>query len=136
MAEEVKLDGWKQIADYLRVSLRTAQYAEHDGLSACSILHDQQMDRADKVPGAYRLLLVEQQAKELDENPPAFPTGKWHVIVAGCPRLSEARGISGLPLSMCRVAVAETRLIAGGHNATCLHFVRIPRCPTASFHLS
>lgn len=32
MAEEVKLDGWKQIADYLRVSLRTAQYAEHDGL--------------------------------------------------------------------------------------------------------
>lgn len=45
----------------------------------------EQMDRSGKVAGAYRRLNVLKQAKELEEAPPALPTGPFQVIVADPP---------------------------------------------------
>jgi N6-adenosine-specific RNA methylase IME4 len=45
----------------------------------------EQMDRSGKIAGAYRRLTVLKQAKELEANPPALPTGPFQVIVADPP---------------------------------------------------
>jgi N6-adenosine-specific RNA methylase IME4 len=45
----------------------------------------EQMDRSGKVSGAYRRLVVQQQAKELDEKPAVLPVGPFDVIVADPP---------------------------------------------------
>jgi N6-adenosine-specific RNA methylase IME4 len=44
-----------------------------------------QMDRSGKVAGAYRRLMVQRQARELDAQPPQLPTGPFQVIVADPP---------------------------------------------------
>ena len=45
----------------------------------------EQMDRSGKVAGAYRRLMVQRQARELDAQPPQLPTGPFQVIVADPP---------------------------------------------------
>lgn len=79
-----------RIARYLGVGRTTIERAEavveaaEDAPEEYGYLVNQ-MDRSGKVAGAYRRLLVEQQAKQLKEDPPAFPTGKFDVIVADPP---------------------------------------------------
>ena len=45
----------------------------------------EQMDRSGKIAGAYRRLIVQQQAKQIMAEPPVLPTGPFRVIVADPP---------------------------------------------------
>jgi N6-adenosine-specific RNA methylase IME4/ParB-like chromosome segregation protein Spo0J len=45
----------------------------------------EQMDRSGSVAAAHRRLRVQQQAKQLEADPPPLPTGPFHVIVADPP---------------------------------------------------
>jgi len=44
-----------------------------------------QMDRTSNVARAYRSLVVQQQAKEIEAEPPALPQGPFRVVVADPP---------------------------------------------------
>lgn len=87
---ECQGDARDKIARYLGVGRTTIERAEAV-LDAAEEEPEEfghlveQMDRSGKVAGAYRRLTVLRQARELEQSPPALPTGPFQVIVADPP---------------------------------------------------
>src|SRR5437764_732820 len=83
-AEEESGDARDKIARYLGVGRTTIDRAEavveaaEEHPEEYGYLVDQ-MDRSGKVAGAYRRLVVQQQAKDLDAVAPELPAGPFHV---------------------------------------------------------
>jgi N6-adenosine-specific RNA methylase IME4 len=93
-------DARDKIARYLGVGRTTIERAEAVVEAAEEEPEEyghliEQMDRSGKIAGAYRRLEVLRQAKELNESPPEFPAGPFHVIVADPPWEYESG--NGLP---------------------------------------
>jgi len=87
---EGRRDARDKIARYLGVGRTTIERAEAVVEAAEEEPEEygylvEQMDRSGKVAGAYRRLIVQQQAKDLDNGPPPLPTGPFQVIVADPP---------------------------------------------------
>jgi N6-adenosine-specific RNA methylase IME4 len=83
-------DARDNIARYLGVGRTTIERAEAVVEAAEEQPEEyghlvEQMDRSGKIAGAYRRLTVLKQAKELEAEPPALPTGPFQVIVADPP---------------------------------------------------
>lgn len=98
-------DARDKIARYLGVGRTTIERAERV-VEAAEAEPDEyghlveQMDRSGKIAGAFRRLQILKQARDLDEKPPDFPSGKFHVIVADSPWRYEGSGT--LPYPQCR----------------------------------
>jgi N6-adenosine-specific RNA methylase IME4/ParB-like chromosome segregation protein Spo0J len=87
---EGQADARDNVAHYLGVGRTTIERAEAVVEAAEEDPDEygylvEQMDRSGKVAGAYRRLIVQQQAKRIIAEPPGLPTGPFRVIVADPP---------------------------------------------------
>jgi len=90
VAEGSRGDARDRIARYLGIGRTTIEKAE-EVVEAAEQEPDEyahlveQMDRSGKITGAHRRLLVQQQAKRIEKEPPPIPAGPFRVIVADPP---------------------------------------------------